>query len=118
MPEGSVARRSDPEPQQTPCTEAAAHARGFVLRPSPGPELHPLLSRKRVRQRKAVSFHSRDGGSIPQRRNWEAHGKQGREFSHKNSPVSGRKRGQQSPGGGRVSEAGHYTNPLSFLQVP
>src|SRR4051812_2303595 len=31
-PEGSVARRSDPGQQRTPCTEAAAQARGFALR--------------------------------------------------------------------------------------
>ena len=40
MPEGSVARRSDPGHQRTPCTEAAAQARGFAL----GPINHPALA--------------------------------------------------------------------------
>ena len=42
MPEGSVARRSDPGHQRTPRTEAAAQARGFALGPSVQPDPYPL----------------------------------------------------------------------------
>ena len=44
-PEGSVARRSDSGLQRTPCTEAAAQARGFAFGPDqPSPEAHALIS--------------------------------------------------------------------------